>query len=101
MSTLTLKERIAAMEAWIASGTIVDDQELKRRQKNLDYLKKLADEPPKRCRLVSNSSSADLPLQSIIEERRGALATKAYALSVGINGHESRCRWIAARLDCR
>jgi len=89
MNTLTLKERIAAIDALIASGTIVDEQELKRRQKNLDYLKKLADEPPKPCRLVSSSSSADLPLQSIIQERHGVLATTAWALSVGINGHDS------------
>jgi len=90
LNTLTLKQRIAAIDAGPPSGPTEDEKEKKQRQNHIDYLKKLADEPPKPCRLVSNSASADLPLQSIIRQGRGGgLATSAWALNVGINGHES------------
>ncbi len=89
MNTLSLKEHIAALDAWITSGTITDADELKRMQKSLDTLKKLESEPPKPCRLTSASASVDLPLQDLIQQRRGTLATSAYALQVDLNGHQS------------
>jgi predicted aspartyl protease len=86
LGTLTLKERIAAMEAWIASGTISDPNELKGRQRRLDSLKKYEDEPPRPCRMVSTLSATELPLQSLLREEHGNLKTAAYAVNVEIDG---------------
>jgi len=92
MNTLPLKDRITAMEAWVASGTITDADQLKREQKQLEQLKKIDSEPPKPCRLDSTATSGDLPLQALIQERHGNLAATAYALSVEINGHSNLLR---------
>lgn len=86
MNTLPLKEQISAMEAYINSGVIADADKLKAQQKNLDFMKKLADEPPRSCRLASGSAPTEIPLEDLIQERKGILATTAYALAVDING---------------
>jgi predicted aspartyl protease len=87
MNTLPLKEQIPAMEAYIASGAITDPDKFKSQQTILDLMKKLAEEPPKLCRLASGSAPAEIPLEDLIQERKGILATTAYALAVDINDH--------------
>ncbi len=87
MNTLPLKEHIAAMEEYIASGAITDPDKVKSQQKTLDWMKKLAEEPPKLCRLASGGAPAEIPLEDLVQEQHGNLATTAYALAVDINGH--------------
>ncbi len=89
LNLLPSQERIPALEALVGSGANNDDEEVKRRQKDLDDLKKTAAEPAKTCRLVSNATTAEVPLQAIIQERHGILANVGHTLNVSLNGHES------------
>lgn len=88
LNTLPRQARISALEAWIASGTIKDPDELKKRQKWLEVLKKNEAEPHKPCRLASASSTVEIPLLPLLSEVHGELTTSQYALSVQINGHQ-------------
>ncbi len=88
MNTLPLTERIPALEAWIAAGTVTDAEEQKRMKTRLERVKELESEPPSACRLVSEMRSTGIALQDIVAQRHGAISTTNFALSVGVNDHQ-------------
>jgi hypothetical protein len=90
MNTLSLKEHIAALESWIASGTITDTDLLGRMQKQLESMKKREGYPFTPCSLVSATKSAELPLLDFLQQGTGGdLRVAGHELNVEINGRRA------------
>lgn len=87
MGTLSLNERITAIEAYLASPKGDDAEEIKRTVRYLDFLKKSAAEPRKPCRLASDTSSTEIPFALLMYD---ATHIRAFGLEVKVNDHKQR-----------
>jgi predicted aspartyl protease len=87
LDTLPRKERIAELEAYLASANGEDSETIKRLHFYLDYLKQQEVEPHKACRLVSNTETATIPFVNLM---RDATHIRAFGLDVKLNQHDAR-----------
>ncbi len=87
LDTLPMKDRIAELEAYLASANGEDPETIKRLHFYLDYLKQQAIEPHKACRLVSNADTAQIPFANLM---RDGTHIRAFGLDVKFNDHEAR-----------
>jgi len=79
-------QRIAEIEAYLASPTGDDPEELRHLRMYLEHLKKLSTEPHKSCHLVSPALSTD----SFVNLMYDANHIRAFGLEVKFNNHASR-----------
>ncbi len=87
MDTLPLRQRASELEAFLASDTGEDPETLLHLHEYLDALEKTAAAPRRTCRLVSDTTTAEVPFASIM---RDATHLRAYGLEVKLNGHAAR-----------
>jgi len=87
LETLPLAKRITELEAYLASPTGSDPDEIKRLHFYLDHLKKQEDQPHKACHLVSNNSSTSIPFAALL---RDATHIRAWGLDVKLNDRNAR-----------
>ena len=92
---LSRRERIAAIEAYLAGPHPDDPQETDFLQQYLHFLKATADKPVHSCRLVNKVEKTDIKLQPWFPSvhKREALVDfghpLAYGLPVRLNGHST------------
>jgi predicted aspartyl protease len=87
LDTLPRKERIAELEAYLASANGEDPETIKRLHFYLDYLKQREAEPHNACRLVSNTETVTIPFVNLM---RDATHVRAFGLDVKLNEHDAR-----------
>jgi predicted aspartyl protease len=87
LDTLPRKERIAELEAYLASANGEDPETIKRLHFHLDYLKQQEAEPHNACRLVSNTETATIPFVNLM---RDATHVRAFGLDAKLNDHDAR-----------
>jgi len=87
LDTLPIKERIAELEAYLASANGEDPEALRSLHFYLAYLKQQEIEPHKACRLVSNTDTAEIPFTYLLHD---ATHIRAFALDVKLNDHTTR-----------
>lgn len=87
LETLPGAERISELEAYLASPTGNDPEEIKHLHFYLDYLKKQREQPHKACRLVSDTSSTSIPFALMM---RDGTHVRAFGLDVKLNDHNAR-----------
>jgi predicted aspartyl protease len=85
--TLPLKQRISEVEAYLSAPTGDDAEDLRHVHLYLDHLKKLAAEPQKRCRLVSQTTATEIPFIKLMYD---ATHLRAFGLEVKLNNHAAR-----------
>src|SRR5271163_1640668 len=87
LDTLPAKERIAELEAYLASANGEDLETLRSLNFYLAYLKQQEIEPHKACRLVSNTDTAEIPFKYLYQD---GTHIRAFALDVKLNDHDTR-----------
>jgi len=87
LDTLPLKERIVALENYLANGNGDDPQTTKSLHFYLEFMKHQAGEPHKACRLVSSTETATIPFAPMM---RDATHIRAFGLDVKFNDHSAR-----------
>ncbi len=87
LDSLPMKERISELEAYMASPTGDDAEDIHRLTKYLDWLKNRTAQPRKGCRLVSAATSTEIAFVPVTE---GAKQFRAFGLDLKINGNTSR-----------
>lgn len=87
IATLSVKEEIAELEAYLASPTGDDADDIRRMHLRLDALKKRAEEPHKACRLASQQTSTAIPFTSIMAD---GTHIRAFGLDVKLNNRGAR-----------
>jgi predicted aspartyl protease len=87
LGTLPPRERIAALEAYLASGRSEDLEETALLRRDLDFLKAMADKPAYPCRLVSKVKQTNTKLL-VVPSATSHLG--ASGLEVKLNGHSNR-----------
>jgi predicted aspartyl protease len=87
IQTLPAADRIRELEAYLASPTGDDPDDIRHMQQFLEFLKKQAAEPRKPCRLVSKTTSTQLPFSYLMDD---ASRISAFALDVRLNGERAR-----------
>jgi predicted aspartyl protease len=85
--TLPAGQRIAELEAYLASPTGDDPDDIRRLKMYLEALKKSAAEPHKSCRLASSATSTEIPFIMLM---RDATHVRAFGLEVKLNDHKAR-----------
>jgi tetratricopeptide (TPR) repeat protein len=68
LSMLPRKERLAALEAYLAGSHPDDEEETKWMMEYLEFLKATADKPIHRCRLVSKVEQTETKLETLYAE---------------------------------
>lgn len=86
-SQLSRKERIAAIESYLAAPHPDNPEETASLQRYLDFLKATADKPVHGCRLVSKVEQTDTKLEAM---RRDPQHIYGYGLIVKLNGRDAR-----------
>jgi predicted aspartyl protease/cytochrome c-type biogenesis protein CcmH/NrfG len=84
--TLPLKQRIAELEAYLAAPQGDDADELRRLHQYLDHMRRQEAEPPRPCRLVSQSDTAEIPFVLLM---RDATHIRGFGLDVKLNDHSA------------
>ncbi|MGA2902664.1 MAG: aspartyl protease family protein [Candidatus Korobacteraceae bacterium] len=84
---LTRKERIAAIESYLAGPHPDNPEETASLQRYLDFLKATMDKPVYGCRLASKVAQTDTKLEAM---RRDPTHIFGYGLIVKLNGHDAR-----------
>jgi clan AA aspartic protease (TIGR02281 family) len=87
LETLHGTQRISELEAYLASPTGNDSEELKDLHSYLDYLKKQTEHPHKACRLASDFSATSIPF---IRFMRDGDHIRAFGLDVKLNDQSTR-----------
>jgi len=87
LGTLPPGERIAAIEAYLASGRSEDPEETALLRRDLDFLKAMVDKPAHPCRLVSKVKQTNTKLLVLPSATSHLGAT---GLEVKLNGHGNR-----------
>lgn len=87
LATLPPRERIAAIEAYLASGRSEDPEETALLRRDLDFLKAMVDKPAHPCRLVSKVKQTNTKLLVLPSATSHLGAT---GLEVKLNGHSNR-----------
>ena len=83
LSMLPRKERLAALEAYLAGSHPDDEEETKWMTEYLEFLKATADKPIHRCRLVSKVEQTETKLETVYAE--GEHRVRGIGLSVKLN----------------
>jgi tetratricopeptide (TPR) repeat protein len=95
LGMLPRKERLAALEAYLAGFHPDDEEETKRMTEYLEFLKATTDKPIHTCRLVSKVEKTETKLVTVYAERRrmpgiglryGVGMPEGRGLSVKLNG---------------
>jgi tetratricopeptide (TPR) repeat protein len=86
LRTLPRKERLAALEAYLAGPHPDDEQETKWMAEYLEFLKATADSPVHACRLVSKVEQTETKLETFADPRQ----TVGIGLAVKLNDHNVR-----------
>jgi predicted aspartyl protease len=86
MMTLPLKERIPEVEAYLGDPRGDDAEELRHLREYLEHIEKLASEPRRDCRLVSNTTATQIPFAELM---RDANHIEGFGLEVKLNNHGS------------
>jgi len=84
---LPRKERVAAIEAYLAGPHPDDPEETQRLERTLEFLKATADKPVHACKLVNRVEQTDTKLASMYRDPRHVIA---YGLTVKLNDHNQR-----------
>lgn len=87
IETLPLQQRVAELEAYLATPSGDNAQQLAQLHADLDRWKKESGEPMRACRLVSAAATAEIPF---IRLAGYAGHARAYGLEVGLNGAPTR-----------
>jgi tetratricopeptide (TPR) repeat protein len=87
IGTLSTRERIAELEAYLASASGDDPEDIRRMKTYLESLQKRLTEPHKSCRLVSPANSTEIPFARMM---RDANHIRAFGLDVKLNDHNAR-----------
>jgi predicted aspartyl protease/Flp pilus assembly protein TadD len=87
IGTLSLKEKIAELEAYLSAPTENDEEDTRHWRMYMESLKKMADEPHKACHLVSSTTAAEIPFEWMM---RDATHIRAFGLDVKLNGRTAR-----------
>ena len=83
LSTLPRKERLAALEAYLAGSHPDDEQETRGMTEYLEFLKATADKPIHACRLVSKVEQTETKLETVYAE--GGPRIRGIGLAVKLN----------------
>ena len=84
---LPRKERLAALEAYLAGPHPDDAEETEWMQSSVDYLKATADQPVHACRLVSKVDRTETKLELLRSDPR---RVSAVGLTVNMNGRNAK-----------
>src|ERR1039457_262556 len=84
---LSRRERIAAIEAYLAGPHPDDPEETEHLRHYLEFLKATVDKPVHACRLVSKVEQTDTKLQRMLRDPRHIVG---YGLAVKLNDRNSR-----------
>jgi len=84
---LPRKERIAALEAYLAGPHPDDAEQTQHWQQVLEFLKATADKPVHACKLVNRVDATETGLESMYRDPRHVIA---YGLVVKLNEHHAR-----------
>lgn len=85
--TLPIKERIAELESYLATGGGDDADATKSLHTFLDYLKQQVAQRHNACRLVSNTETATIPFAPLMSD---GTHIRAFGLDVKFNDHNAR-----------
>ena len=83
LAMLPRKEKLAALEAYLAASHPDDEEETKRMTEYLEFLKATADKPTHTCRLVSKVEQTDTGLETMYTEDRRRM--RGIGLSAKLN----------------
>ncbi len=83
---LSRKQRIAAIEAYLAGPHPDDTQETESLESYLEFLKATIDKAPHSCKLVNKVERTDTKLETMYAT---AQRIRGYGLSVKLNGHNN------------
>jgi Tfp pilus assembly protein PilF/predicted aspartyl protease len=81
------KERIEALQRYLASSTDDDAESRKRLQNELDLLIARSDKQPSACRLITKVNSTEAKLEPLFNDPKNV---RGYGLSVKVNGVSSK-----------
>jgi tetratricopeptide (TPR) repeat protein len=87
VSRLSRAEHIKYLEDYLASETNDDADTISNTRHYLEYLKALAKQPKRNCRLVGNATATEAELVRLL---RDAIHIRGYGLSVAVNGAKSK-----------
>jgi predicted aspartyl protease/tetratricopeptide (TPR) repeat protein len=87
LDTLPIKDRIAELESYLATGGGDDAETTKSLHFFLDYLKQQVAQPHNACRLVSNTETATIPFAPLMSD---GTHIHAFGLEVKFNDHNAR-----------
>jgi TonB family protein len=85
LSTLPRKERLAAMEAYLAGPHPDDEEETRWMKEYMEFLKATADKPIHACRLTSKVERTETKLETMFGDLR---RMRGIGLSAKLNGHK-------------
>ena len=86
-SQLSRKERIAAIEAYLAGPHPDDPEETAHWQHYLEFLKATADKPVHACKLVNRVEQTETHLENLLRDPK---TVTGYGLVVKVNDHKER-----------
>jgi predicted aspartyl protease/thioredoxin-like negative regulator of GroEL len=89
MRMLPVQQRITEIEAWLASPTGDDPDDVRRMQQTLDALKKAAGQPHHACRLISSSGTTQLPFAYLMDDL-DSRRIRAFGLNMKVNGVDAQ-----------
>ncbi len=87
MMTLPLKQRIPEVEAYLAEPRGDDAEDLRHLRDYLEHMRKLALEPRKPCKLVSQTTATQIPFAYLM---RDAMHVEGFGLDVKLNNRSAR-----------
>ncbi len=87
MMTLPIKQRIPEIEDYLSAPRGDDADGIKHLKQYLEHLLRLADQPRKPCRLVSQTTSTQIHIETLM---RDATRMEGYGLYIKLNNHQTR-----------
>ena len=84
---LPRKERIAAIEAYLAAPHPNDAEETKYLHQYLEFLRATVDKPVHACKLVNHVEATETKLENFLDDPKTVVA---YGLAVKLNDHKAR-----------
>jgi len=87
MMMLPPKQRIAEIEAYLSRPQGDDAEDTRHLKDYLEHIRKLASEPRKPCKLVSQTTSTQIPFAYLM---RDAQQIEGFGLDVKLNTHNAR-----------
>jgi predicted aspartyl protease len=87
MLTLPTSQRIQEIEAYLSEPRGDDPDDLRYLHEYLEHIQKLASEPPRSCRLVTEATATAMPFINLM---RDANSIEGFGLEVRLNNHDSR-----------